>query len=220
MIPRVLEPEVMDTEKDAVEYDSMDFTEVNLAFAERAVELAAANGHQNILDIGTGTARIPIVMEQIATKAVRILGIDLSSEMLKVAEKNVSDAGLGDRITLRVVDAKKLPFGVGEFDMVISNSLVHHIPEPGVFFSEVARVVNPSGSIFIRDLMRPGSIEELNTLVQQYAGEADEYQQKLFRDSLHAALTIPEVQDLVRRSGIEGARVVQSTDRHWSVEKF
>ncbi len=219
MLPRILEPEVMDTEKDAVEYDTMDFTEVNLAFAERAVELAAANGHLNILDIGTGTARIPIVMEQIATEAIRILGIDLSSEMLKVAEKNVADAGLGERIILQVVDAKTLPFEAGAFDMVISNSLVHHIPEPGAFFSEVARVVKRGGSIFIRDLMRPGDVENLNALVRQYAGDADEYQQKLFRDSLHAALTIAEVQQFVREARIDGTRVVQSSDRHWSVEK-
>jgi len=219
MLPRILEPEVMDTEKDAVEYDAMDFTEVNLSFAERAVELAAEKGHQNILDIGTGTARIPIVIEQIAAKTVHILGIDLSSEMLKVAGKNVADAGMSQQITLQVVDAKTLPFEAGAFDMVISNSLVHHIPEPGIFFSEVARVVKPGGSVFIRDLMRPSSVEELNALVRQYAGEADKYQQKLFRDSLHAALTIVEAEQMIRQAGIKDARVVQSSDRHWSVEK-
>ncbi len=219
VLPRILEPEVMDTEKDAAEYDAMDFSEVNLAFAERAVELAVANGHQHILDVGTGTARIPILIAQIASKAVRILGIDLSSEMLKVAERNIAEAGLTERITLRLIDAKGLPFERSSFDMVISNSLVHHIPEPGVLFSEVARVVKRGGSIFIRDLMRPESVEQLNMLVRQHAGDEDEYQQKLFRDSLHAALTIPEVRELVRQGGIDDARVVQSSDRHWSVEK-
>lgn len=219
VLPRILEPEVMDTEKDAAEYDAMDFSEVNLAFAERAVELAVANGHQHILDVGTGTARIPILIAQIASKAVRILGIDLSSEMLKVAERNIAEASLTERITLRLIDAKGLPFERSSFDMVISNSLVHHIPEPGVLFSEVARVVKRGGSIFIRDLMRPESVEQLNMLVRQHAGDEDEYQQKLFRDSLHAALTIPEVRELVRQGGIDDARVVQSSDRHWSVEK-
>ena len=219
-LPRILEPEVMDTEKDAVEYDAMDFAEVNLAFAQRALDLVSMKGRRTILDVGTGTARIPILIAQLATEELNIVGVDLSSEMLKVAEKNVLNAGLSKRISLQLVDAKKLVFDARSFDMVISNSLVHHIPEPGVIFSEVARAVKPGGSIFIRDLMRPESDEQLDMLVRQYAGDADEYQQKLFRDSLHAALTIPEVRDLLQRAGIEDARVVQSSDRHWSVEKL
>ena len=55
MMQRITEPEVMDSLQDALEYDSMDFLEVNTAFAKRAIELGSPQGL--ILDAGTGTAR-------------------------------------------------------------------------------------------------------------------------------------------------------------------
>lgn len=215
-LPRILEPEVMETETDAVEYDSMDFTEVNLAFATRALELAPSRGR--VLDVGTGTARIPILMLQQTKTDITILATDLSQEMLKVGKRNVEALGLGGRLILQLVDAKGLPFKEREFDMVISNSVVHHIPEPLTLFGEVARVVKSGGAVFLRDLIRPENGTVREALVQKYAGDADEYQQKLYRDSLSAALTIPEVGELVEKAGLKGASVVQSSDRHWSVE--
>lgn len=215
-LPRILEPEVMETEKDAVEYDSMDFSEVNMAFAVRALELAPKRGR--VLDVGTGTARIPILMLQHTNTDITILATDLSQEMLNVGKKNVESLGLGSRLTLQLVDAKGLPFKGREFDMVISNSVVHHIPEPLTLFQEVERVVKSGGAVFLRDLIRPESTAMREGLVQKYAGDADEYQQKLYRDSLNAALTISEVSELVEKAGLKGAKVVQSSDRHWSVE--
>ncbi|MCZ6776586.1 MAG: class I SAM-dependent methyltransferase [Ignavibacteria bacterium] len=217
-LKRILEPEVMDTERDALEYDLMDFTEVNQAFATRAIELAPPSGR--ILDMATGTARIPIlILGQMQSKDLSIHAIDLSRQMLKVARRNVESARLNGRLTLELVDAKDLRFRTAEFDMVISNSLAHHVPRPSEFFIEVARVVRPGGGIFLRDLMRPKAVADVNFLVQKYAADADEYQRKLYRDSLYAALTLEEVECYVQEAGISEARIVQSSDRHWTVER-
>jgi ubiquinone/menaquinone biosynthesis C-methylase UbiE len=214
---RILEPEVMDTERDATEYDGMDFTDVNLSFALRAAELAPEAG--TVLDVGTGTARIPILFLQQSGTGLLVHAVDLSAEMLKIAARHVVRAGLSARITLHRADGKVLPFPAGRFDMVMSNSLVHHLPEPRLFFSEVARIIRPGGAVFVRDLRRPDSTAELEELVQKYAGDADPYQQKLFRDSLHASLTIPEIALLVSEAGLDGVQVVNSSDRHWSAER-
>lgn len=216
-LKRILEPEVMDTELDAVAYDDMDFSEVNLAFAQRAAELAPASGR--VIDVGTGTARIPILLLQNTNADLLIHAVDLSAEMLTIARRNVALAGLSNRIKLHLADAKDLPFFGGEFDFVMSNSLAHHIPEPLAFFTEVARLVRPGGAVFLRDLRRPDSVSEMNTLVNRYAADADEYQRKLYRDSLYASLTVPEVERLVHEVGLSGAVVTQSSDRHWSVER-
>ena len=56
---RILEPEVMDTSSEAIEYDAMDFTAVNTAFAQRTSEFGSQSGL--VFDAGTGTARIPIL---------------------------------------------------------------------------------------------------------------------------------------------------------------
>jgi ubiquinone/menaquinone biosynthesis C-methylase UbiE len=215
-LERILEPEVMDTWEDAVEYDSMDFTDVNTAFAERALELAPPEGI--LLDAGTGTARIPILMVQ-RRPTLHIWAIDLSENMLKVGEKNIEEAGVSQNVKLKKVDAKTLPYPSNYFGMVVSNSIIHHLPDPLPFLKEVNRVTKPSGGIFIRDLFRPPDVKTMEDLTEKYAGDANEYQKKLYRDSLHASLTIEEMRKLIEKAGLEGVTVVQSSDRHFSAER-
>ncbi len=215
-ISRVLEPEVMDTWEDAVEYDSMDFTEVNGAFAQLAVELGTQAGL--VLDVGTGTSRIPIIIAQMRPQW-QIWAIDLSENMLKVGAQNVEDAGLQEQIKLEWVDGKQMPYPDSMFDMVISNSIVHHLPDPLPFFREVKRLLKPGGGILLRDLIRPADVATMDALVARISGEYNQYQTQLFRDSLHAALTLDEVNQMVLDAGLSGVRVYQSSDIHWTAER-
>lgn len=216
---RVLEPEVMDTLQEAIEYDAMDFTNVNTAFAEHAINLIIQGGATGlILDAGTGTARIPILMCQRCPN-LQIIGIDLAQNMLQVGAKNVEAAGLQKQISLELVDSKNLPYQDGQFDMVMSNSLVHHLPDPTPFFIEIKRVLKPNGVIFIRDLLRPVNEATMNSIVNSVCTDYNEHQAMLFRDSLHAAFTIPEVEDMLETAGITGARIYQSSDLHWTAER-
>lgn len=89
---RILEPEVMDTAEEAIEYDAMDFKEVNAAFAELAIDLAPFQA--TVLDAGTGTARIPILICQ-QRPDWQIIAIDLAKSMLEIGEKNVKQAEFG-----------------------------------------------------------------------------------------------------------------------------
>ena len=131
---RILEPEVMDTWLEATAYDGMDFTLVNTIFAEDAIDL---DPHAiKILDAGTGTARIPILMCQKRPQYL-ITAVDLAQSMLIVTRKNIEATGLNQRIRLEQVDTKRMPYPDLEFDFIISNSLVHHLPEPLAFFTEV-----------------------------------------------------------------------------------
>lgn len=216
MISRVLEPEVMDTWEDAVEYDSMDFTEVNTAFAQLAVKLGPQAGL--VLDVGTGTSRIPILIAQMCPNW-QIWAIDLSENMLKVGAQNVEKAGLQQQIKLEQVDGKQMPYPDGLFDMVISNSIIHHLPDPLPFFREVKRLLKPGGSILLRDLIRPSDLATMDALVASIAGEYNQYQTQLFRDSLHAALTPDEVNQMVLDAGLSEVRVYQSSDIHWTAER-
>ena len=213
---RILEPEVMDTREEAEAYEAMDHSAVNTAFVDRVVELGASEGH--FLDLGTGPAQIPIFLAQRCPK-IRITGIDLSVNMLTLGEQHVAEAKLGDRITLECVDAKVLPYPDQSFDGVISNSIIHHLPDPMAAFREISRVIRPSGLIFIRDLMRPDTPETAQALVDLYAADDTPYQKKLFYDSFLAALTIPEIEAMLTQTSLADAIVVQSSDRHWSVER-
>ena len=166
MLPRVLEPEVMDSPEEALAYDSMDHTEVNRLFVDDLLQAARRFDvplDGIILDVGTGTAQIPV---ELCSRApdYRVLGIDLAAAMLDLGQARVDAAGLRDQIQLQQHDAKSLPFDDGQFACVMSNSIVHHIPEPAAVLEQMWRVLRPGGLIFVRDLMRPGDEAALDDI--------------------------------------------------------
>lgn len=220
---RVLEPEVMDTPEEAADYDTMDHGAVNLKFCQDL--LAAGPLRGPILDVGTGTALIPIALCDL-TKDLEIVAIDLAVHMLALAKRHVDARGLNDRIELMKVDAKSTAFRDGEFKCVVSNSIVHHIPEPRAVLAEIARITAPDGLVFIRDLYRPDTEAEVDRLVGLYGGEPPldasqrssyDHQRMLFRDSLCAALTPDEVRALAAEVGMQNADVRMTSDRHWTL---
>jgi ubiquinone/menaquinone biosynthesis C-methylase UbiE len=213
MLPRVLEPEVMDTVEEARDYNAMDHDLVNRVFCRDF--LAVWNGLNPILDVGTGTALIPLELCRQSPDTL-VTGVDLAEQMLIVGRDNVRRAGLDKRIELRRCDAKALSFEAGSFGAVISNSIVHHIPEPGAVFREMIRVTRPGGTLFVRDLLRPIDRDTLRRLVETYTCGANEHQQQMFADSLQAALTLAEVRDHISSMGFSPESVQQTTDRHWT----
>jgi ubiquinone/menaquinone biosynthesis C-methylase UbiE len=213
MIPRILEPEAMDTPEEALDYDTMDHGEVNRLFVRDF--LAMWNGRGPILDVGTGTARIPIEFCRQSTSG-EIVGIDLAGEMLKLGLVNLEREGFAGRVKLERVDAKRMPYASGTFQAIMSNSIVHHIPQPKAMFAELARVAATGATIFVRDLLRPSDEATLGKLVETYAAGANEHQRQLFGESLHAALTLAEVQELVAGVGFDPKQVRQTSDRHWT----
>lgn len=226
MLERCLEPEVMDTVEDAHDYDSMDHSAVNRVFVDDFLAFASRNGFEDrlsdlarplrVLDVGTGTALIPIELCR-RKAACRIIAIDLAAEMLKLADLNVARANLKERIQTERIDAKRVPYATGSFDGVVSNSIVHHIPEPQSVFAEMVRVLSPDGLLFIRDLLRPNSLSDVDQLVATYAGRENAHSQQLFRDSLRAALTLDEVRNLAGTHGIPARFISQTSDRHWTL---
>jgi ubiquinone/menaquinone biosynthesis C-methylase UbiE len=213
VLPRILEPEVTDTPEEARDYDAMDHAAVNRVFVSDF--LASWERTNPILDVGTGTAQIPIELCRQSATAL-VVAIDLAEQMLLVGSDNVRRAGLEDRIQLQRIDAKGLPFDDAAFGAVISNSIVHHIPQPAVVLAEMVRIAAPGALLFIRDLLRPADEPTLLHLVATYAGDANAQQRKMFADSLHAALTLDEIQAMVAALGFMSATVRQTTDRHWT----
>ena len=241
-IPRVLEPEVMAGAEEAGEYDEMDFSATDRLFAERAAELArgarramaartpsmtapeapavAASKAPFIVDIGSGNAKIPLAMCALLPPAAAVCAVEMSTEMLAVAARNRAREGVAARrLYLMKGDAKRLPFAADSIDMVTSNSLVHHIPDPRAVFAEVARIARRGGPLLIRDLVRPESEAALEHILATHAAQASPLQRTLFADSLRAALTVDEVRQMLDECGLADVAVSQITDRHWSAER-
>ena len=221
MLNRILESEVMDTAKEAVDYDRMDHSHVNRLFVDDfLLALTGIDGSANqpyrIFDAGTGTALIPIELMKRGFSGT-VVASDLAQAMLVVARHNVQAAGFQDSIELVLRDCKQLPEPDATYQAVMSNSIVHHIPEPRAVMHELWRVLKPGGVLFVRDLMRPEDIGLLNHLVKTYAGDANDHQQKMFRESLHAALTVSEVREILVELGISPDAVKATSDRHWTI---
>jgi ubiquinone/menaquinone biosynthesis C-methylase UbiE len=219
---RVLEPEAMSGAEEAGEYDEMDFSATDQLFAERAAELArrAVFPIHWIADLGSGNAKIPLAMCPLLPRATPVCSIEISREMLAVAERNRACAGVSpSQVHLVNGDAKQVPFADQTVGMVTSNSLIHHIPDPRAVFQEIARIARPGAPLLIRDLVRPDSQHNLQQLVQTHAAQWSPLQRKLFADSLHAALTLAEVRQMLDHCGLADVGVTQITDRHWSAER-
>ena len=217
MIDRVPEPEVMESAEDAAEYDAMDHSLVNAKFVEDFDRFARPVTWP--LDVGTGTALIPITLCRALVKS--IVAVDASAEMLAVAKQNLERVGLADRVTLKLARVQSLPFADGEFHQVISNSLLHHLPNPADALPEMVRVCRVGGSLFVRDLARPDSEAELEQLVQIHAKAATPYQRRLFSDSLRASLTLEEFRAMVVGLGFAPETVTRTSDRHltWAARR-
>lgn len=242
LLPRVLEPEVMDTPEEARDYDAMDHRAVNRLFVDHLLQAAALVGvpfrpldsvkpsgsvqpqvgdnaylaGPNLLDVGTGTAQIPIELLSRGMSGA-VYAVDLAQHMLDLAQKNVAAAGWQARIFLERIDAKGVSYKDGAFDVVMSNSIIHHIPEPAVCLREMIRLTRPGGLLFVRDLMRPDDRPTLDRLVEQYAGDANAHQKKMFAESLHAALRLDEIRALLVDAGLNPAAVTATSDRHWTI---
>ena len=215
MLPRVLEPEAMDTPEEARDYDAMDHSEVNARFVADFLAARGSCRGGEVLDVGTGPARIPIALCR-ADPTARVLGIDLAEHMLALARRNVAEASLGARVRCARGDAKALGLADGSFEAVVSNTIVHHIPDPAPALAEMARLVASGGTLMVRDLARPVDSDAVAHLVTTNAGSEPPAARALFEASLRAALTLEEVRDLVRALGLPAEGVTMTSDRHWT----
>jgi ubiquinone/menaquinone biosynthesis C-methylase UbiE len=220
---RILEPELMDSPEAAAEYNAMDHAGVNQMFAREFVAFAETTHTLDldavaweVLDVGTGTALVPIEICKINPVA-NVLAVDDAVSMLDLAVYNVEAAGMGERIALAKVDAKAMPYEDDSIEMVIANSIHHHLPDPKVCFAEMVRVTEAGGILFARDLVRPADKQTLDALVKQYAGKETSESQRLFADSLRSALTAREVADIVESLGFDRRCVTMTSDRHWTL---
>jgi ubiquinone/menaquinone biosynthesis C-methylase UbiE len=96
-----------------------------------------------ILDIGTGTGRLPLTVFDQSTFQGRIIGLDHSREMLRVAAGKLEPHA--DRLTLIWHDAMRLPFPDNAFDAVSCLEMLEFTPDPAGLLTEAVRVLRPGG---------------------------------------------------------------------------
>lgn len=213
---RIPEPEIMDIPERAQAYADADFSEVNAAFVERLVEVAGDLESARALDLGTGPGDIPLRLVQ-RRPGWRITGLDASIPMLRHAQAAHADAADCAPVQFVLADAKRTPFPSDTFDVIFSNSILHHIDDPIAFWNETARIAKPGALLFVRDLLRPETPEAARALVETHAADEHPLLKEDFFNSLLAAYTTGDVKAQLHAAGVARFEVQRITDRHLEI---
>ncbi len=205
----------MDEVAEAEAYARADFAEVNEAFVRRLLELAPAE-RANALDLGTGPGDIPIRMARRRPKWL-ITAVDASAAMIALAWQAVREARLTETIWLVQADAKATPLKAGAYDVVFSNSILHHVSDMPRFWAEFRRLAAPGAAVLLRDLCRPASEGAARRIVRTYAAAEPDLLQEEYYRSLLAAWTVEEIRRQLEQAGITTLQVAMASDRHFDV---
>jgi ArsR family transcriptional regulator len=128
-------------------WDSIRSLHVSEAEVERAIGRALdGNGLGTLVDIGTGTGRM---IELFGPRARQAIGIDRSSEMLRLARVKLESAGVAS--SLRQGDMYALPLEDESADCVIIHQVLHYAHAPAAAIAEAARVLSPGGTLLVVD---------------------------------------------------------------------
>jgi len=128
-------------------WDSIRSLHVAESAVEKAIEKALADRPiGRLLDVGTGTGRM---IELLGPKAAQAIGVDRSSEMLRVARVKLEAAGIAS--SLRQADMYALPLGERSADSVVIHQVLHYAQNPAAALAEAARVLRPGGRLLVVD---------------------------------------------------------------------
>ena len=212
---RTLEPELMDDPEQALIYAQADFEQENQGFVDRFRDYFPDFSEGHVFDLGCGPGDIPIRFARLFPSC-RITGVDASAPMVRLAEDTAWKAGLSDRMTFRCERFQDLA-GVSVADAAISNSLLHHVPNPLQFWNKLRLAVKPGSPVLVMDLLRPDSPEDAQAIVDQYASGAPDILRRDFYNSLLAAFTEDDISAQLARMNLTRLLVDVPDDRHWVV---
>jgi ubiquinone/menaquinone biosynthesis C-methylase UbiE len=198
-------------EDQAAAYAAADLSELHEPMLKRFKERLGAIEHGCLLDLGCGAADMTIRFAR-AFPQLKALGVDGSQAMLARGRQAIRAAGMDHRVTLEnlylPVDLKR------RFDVVIANSLLHHLADPAVLWKTLRACAKPGAGAMVMDLRRPRVLNEAERLVTRYASEAPDVLRQDFLNSLCAAYSVTEVREQLENAGLPHFHVEEIGDLH------
>jgi ubiquinone/menaquinone biosynthesis C-methylase UbiE len=219
---RVAEPEVMDDSAEVEAYSSAaaqsHLNAIDDTFVEHVARLLRGRERGRALDIGTGPGQIVLKLARRLTRW-KFVGVDRSPNMIAQGVVTLAPAAdLTGRVHFYVADGNQIPFRDGSFDLVVCNSVLHHLAEPQKLLAEITRLAKPEGAILLRDLRRPSRLA-YPFHVRRHGRHYQGLMYKLYCDSVRSAYTVEELQRLLDSSAIKGARIFEHNRTHIGIER-
>ena len=214
---RTAEPqELMDNREQAEAYASADFSEPNNLFLQLLHQLLPQGPQGLLLDLGCGPAHIAVALLS-QHPHLRIRAVDGAAAMLDLARKTAADALVADRLDLLHESLPSDALFVDKYQGVLSNSLLHHVANPNHLWQAIKHCSADQAAVLVMDLARPASRSQVDALVERHAATEAEVLREDYRNSLHAAYTVDEVQAQLAANDLTPLSVAMVSDRHWAV---
>jgi len=158
------------------------------------------------LEVGPGPGYLGLEWLK-KTQGTRLNGLDISPDMIALAERNAAEYGLSDRAAYVLGHGDHLPFDDGAFDAVFANGSLHEWADPTAVLGEMWRVLKTGGKIFVSDLRRdmPVPMRWFLRLVTQ----PKEIRPGLV-SSIHAAYTTSELRSLIQPTELQSCTITSN----------
>jgi trans-aconitate methyltransferase len=212
MIARMLEPELMEDVAQVIAYAKADFKKPHNEFVQRIKSLVSNPAFSGkALDLGCGPGDISRRYAK-AFPLSQCDAVDGSKPMIDFA-LTATKAELQPRLKFIHGKLPETELPQQHYELIFSNSLLHHLPEPQVLWQAVKKHSKPGTYIAIMDLLRPYRVYMAKTLVEMYAASEPQILQQDFYNSLLAAFSLEEIKDQLAQAGLP-LTAKKISDRH------
>lgn len=166
------------------------------------VKHAGIRPGDTVIDLGSGAGNDVFVARRIVGDAGRVIGIDMTPEMVAKARRNNEKLGYAN-VEFRAGDIEALPLDDASADVVVSNCVLNLVPDKTKAFAEIRRVLRPGGHFCISDIVLRGELpEKLRGVAEMYAG------------CVSGALQEDEYLGIIRETGFADINVRESRQIH------
>jgi ubiquinone/menaquinone biosynthesis C-methylase UbiE len=179
---RQLEPELMEDPEQVLAYAQANFEIPHNDFIQRLSSLIGDDFSGTALDLGCGSGDISRRFVH-AYPTCLLHALDGSAAMLNYA-KSINNAGGIEPICFIQARLPDVELPQTSYQLIFSNSLLHHLPNPQTLWQTIKRYTQPGGYIAVMDLLRPDSISDAQQLVTRYASDEPDILQRDFYHSL------------------------------------
>jgi len=153
-----------------------------------------------VLDIGSGAGIDVILAAKRVGKRGKVIGLDMTPEMIEKAVKNAQKAGVEEMVEFRLGEMENMPIDDESVDWIISNCVINLSPDKERVFQEAYRVLKPGGRMLISDLVSSRLPQEIKNDLSSWAG------------CVAGTVEESEYLDIIRRAGFEDVAVIDKVD--------